>query len=183
LLSVSQLCERGYNCLFTDKGVAVFRRSADLFAFTGVLREKLYLVNFIPEEVELDRWLIVKINMGWLWHRKLAHVDMRNLHKLQKDGHILGLINIVFEKDSPCVACQAGKQVRTHHHAKNIMTITRPLKMLHIDLFGPVTYISIAGNKYVLIIVDDYSRFTCVFFLQDKSETQEVLKNLEKGRK
>jgi hypothetical protein len=109
LLSVSQLCERGYNCLFTDKGVAVFRRSADLFAFTGVLRGKLYLVNFIPEEVELDRWLIVKINMGWLWHRKLAHVDMRNLHKLQKDGHILGLINIVFEKDSPCVACQAGK--------------------------------------------------------------------------
>jgi hypothetical protein len=63
------------------------------------------------------------------------------------------------------------------------MTITRPLKMLHIDLFGHVTYISIAGNKYVLIIVDDYSRFTCVFFLQDKSETQEVLKNLEKGRK
>jgi transposase InsO family protein len=56
------------------------------------------------------------------------------------------------------------------------MTTTRPLKMLHMDLFGPVAYISIGGNKYGLIIIDNYSRFTWVFFLQDKSETQEVLK-------
>jgi hypothetical protein len=73
------------------------------------LRGKLYLVDFIPEEVELDRCLIAKTNMGWLWHKRLAHVDMRNLHKLQKDGHILELINIVFEKDRPCGAYQAGK--------------------------------------------------------------------------
>jgi transposase InsO family protein len=56
------------------------------------------------------------------------------------------------------------------------MTTIRPLEMLHMDLFGPVAYISIGGNKYGLIIVDDYSHFTWVFFLQDKSETQEVLK-------
>jgi hypothetical protein len=176
LLSISQLYERGYNCLFTNKGVTVFRRSDDSFVFKGVLREKLYLVDFIPDEVELDRCLITKINMGWLWHRRLAHIDMRNFHKLQQDGHILGLTNIVFEKDRPCDACQAGKQVETHHHAKNIMTTTRPLEMLHMDLFGPVAYISIDGNKYGLVIVDDYSRFTWVFFLQDKIETQEVLK-------
>jgi transposase InsO family protein len=56
------------------------------------------------------------------------------------------------------------------------MTNTRLLKMLHMDLFGPIAYISIGGNKYGLVIIDDYSRFTWVFFLQDKSETQEVLK-------
>jgi transposase InsO family protein len=56
------------------------------------------------------------------------------------------------------------------------MTTTRLLEMLHIDLFGPVAYISIGGNKYGLIIVDYYSRFTWVSFLQDKSETKEVLK-------
>jgi hypothetical protein len=77
---------------------------------------------------------------------------MRNLHKLQNDGHILGLINIVFKKDSPYGTCQAEKEVETHHHDKNIMTITRPLEMLHIDLFGPVAYISIGGNKYGLVI-------------------------------
>jgi hypothetical protein len=81
-LSVSQLCEIGYNCLFTDKGVTVFKRSDDSFVVKGVLREKLYLVDFIPEKVEFDRCLIAKTNMGWLWHRRLAHVGIRNLHKL-----------------------------------------------------------------------------------------------------
>jgi transposase InsO family protein len=59
---------------------------------------------------------------------------------------------------------------------KNIMTTHRPLELLHIDLFGPIAYISIDGSKYCLVIVDDYSRFTWVFFLQDKSQTQETLK-------
>jgi hypothetical protein len=86
----------GYNCLFTNEGVTVFRRSDCSLVFKGVLRGKLYLVNFVPEEVELDKCLIAKRNMGWLWHHRLAYVDMRNLHKLQRDGHILGLTNIVF---------------------------------------------------------------------------------------
>jgi hypothetical protein len=63
------------------------------------------------------------------------------------------------------------------------MTTTRPLEMVHMDLFDPVAYISIDGNKYGLVIVDDYSHFTCVFFLQDKSETQEVLKKFLKRAK
>jgi hypothetical protein len=105
LLSVSQLCEMSYNCLFTNKGVTIFWRSDGSFAFKGVLRGKLYLVDFIPEEVELDKCLIAKRNMGSLWYRRLAHVGMRNLHKHQKEGHILGLTYIVFEKDRPYEAC------------------------------------------------------------------------------
>jgi hypothetical protein len=96
---------------------------------------------------------------------------MRNIYKLQNDDHILQLINIVFLKNRPYGACQVEKQVGAHHHDKNIMTTIRPLEMLYIDLFGPIAYISIGKNKYGLVIVDDYSRFTWVFFLQDKSET------------
>jgi hypothetical protein len=90
---------------------------------------------------------------------------MRNLHKLQKEVHILEPMNVAFEKDKSCGACQADKQVGTPHHAKNIMTTMTPLEMLHMDLFGPITYISIGGNKYDLTIVDNYSHFTWVFFL------------------
>jgi hypothetical protein len=142
LLSVSQLCKMGYNCLFTDIGVTVFRRSDDSVAFNGVLEGQLYLVDF--NRVELDTCLIAKANMGWLWHRRLAHVGMKNLHKLLKGEHILGLTNV---------------------H-----------ELLHMDLFGPIAYISIGGSKYCLVIVDDYSRFTWVFFLREKSQTQETLK-------
>jgi hypothetical protein len=101
---------------------------------------------------------------------------MKNLHKLLNGEHILGLTNVHFEKDRICSACQAGKQVGVHHPHKNIMTTHRPLELLHMDLFGPIAYISIGGSKYCLIIVDDYSRFTWVFFLQEKSQTQETLK-------
>jgi hypothetical protein len=80
------------------------------------------------------------------------------------------------EKDRPCAACQAGKQVGTTHQSKNVMTTSRPLELLHMDLFGPVAYLSIGGSKYGLVIVDDFSRFTRLFFLQDKSETQGTLK-------
>jgi hypothetical protein len=58
----------GYNCLFTDKGVTIFRRSDASYAFSGILRRKLYLVDFNPEEMELDKCLIAKTNIGWLWH-------------------------------------------------------------------------------------------------------------------
>jgi transposase InsO family protein len=56
------------------------------------------------------------------------------------------------------------------------MTTERPLELLHMDLFDPIAYISIDGSKYCIVIVDDYSHFTWVFFLQEKSQTQETLK-------
>jgi hypothetical protein len=180
LLSVSQLCKMGYNCLFTDVGVTVFRRSDDLVAFKGVLEGQLYLVDFNDNQAELDTCLIAKTNMGWLWHRRLGHVGMRNLHKLLKGEHILGLTNFHFEKDRVCSACQVGKQVSAHHTHKNIMTTDMPLKLLHMDLFAPIAYISIDGSKYCLVIMDDYSRFTWVLFLQEKSQTQETLKGFSR---
>jgi hypothetical protein len=176
LLSVSQLCKMSYNCLFIDVGVTIFRRSDDSIAFKGVLDGQLYLVDFNDNNVELDTCLIAKTNMGWLWHRWLAHVGMKNLHKLLKGEHILGLSNVHFEKDRIYSAYQAGTQVGAHHSHKNVMTTDRPLELLHMDLFGPITYISIDWSKYCLVIVDDYSRFTWVFFLQEKSQTQETLK-------
>jgi hypothetical protein len=101
---------------------------------------------------------------------------MENLHKLLKGEHILGLTNVHFEKDRIYSACQARKQVGVRHPHKNIMTTDRPLALLHMDLLGPIAYISIGGSKYYLVIMDDYSRFTWVFFLQEKSQTQETLK-------
>jgi transposase InsO family protein len=72
--------------------------------------------------------------------------------------------------------CQAGKQVGVHHPHKKIITLERPLELLHMDLFGLIAYISIGGSKYYLVIVDDYSRFIWVFFLMEKSQTQDTLK-------
>jgi hypothetical protein len=143
--------------------VSIFRRSDDSYIFSDILRGKLYLVNFIPEEMELDKCIITKTNMGWLWHRMLAHIGMRNLHKLQKEGHILGLINVVFEKDMPCIECQAGKQVEPPHHAKNAMTTTRPLKMLHSSVLSSTLVLAIT-NMVLLSLMIILVSLGCSFY-------------------
>jgi hypothetical protein len=77
-------------------------------------------VDFTKVKVDPKVCLVAKSDLDWLWHRRLAHVGMRNLAKLQKDEHILRLTNVVFEKDRLCSASQVGKQVAAHHPAKNI---------------------------------------------------------------
>jgi transposase InsO family protein len=165
-----------YNCLFTDKGVKVFKREDSSIVFTSQLKNKLYLVDFNKSKAKLETCLVAKSSMGWLWHCRLAHVGMRNLAELLKEEHILGLTNVHFEKDRICSACQARKQVDVPHPPKSIMTTTQQLELIHMDLFGPVAYLSIGGNKYGLVIVDDYSRFTWVFFVFDKFQVQEKVK-------
>src|SRR3954469_21317538 len=68
----------------------------------------------------------------------------------------------------------AGKQHEKQHKVKTIITSTRPLELLHLDLFRPPSYDSLGGRRYCLGIVDDYTRYTWVFFLKTKDETQET---------
>jgi hypothetical protein len=90
--------------------------------------------------------------MGWLWQRRLGHVGMKQLNRLVKHELVLCLIYVKFEKDKLFSACQAGKQVANPHPNKSIMSTTRPLELLHMDLFSPTTYRSIGGNTYCLVL-------------------------------
>ena len=72
-----------------------------------------------------------------------------------------------------CDACARGEQVRTSFKLKNCISTTRPLEMLHVDLSGPMRITSRGGKRYVLVIVDDYSRFIWTLFLASKDETFE----------
>jgi hypothetical protein len=137
LLVVSHLCHVGYNCSFTNVDVTVFRRSDGSLAFKGASAVKLYFIDFTKENVNIDVCLLAKTNMDWLWHPCLAHVGMQNLHKLLKGQHVLGLTVVYFEKDRPCVACQAEKQVGTSHLSKNIMTTSIPWVLIWISS-GPL---------------------------------------------
>jgi transposase InsO family protein len=88
-----------------------------------------------------------------------------------------------FEKNKLCSACQAGKQDGNTHPTKSVMCTSRPLELLHMDLFGPTTYRSIGENIYGLVVVDDYSRYTWVLFLSDKSNVFSIFKGLGKKLK
>ncbi|GJY79854.1 putative ribonuclease H-like domain-containing protein [Tanacetum coccineum] len=85
-----------------------------------------------------------------------------------------------FEKDHLCSACQLGKSKKFSHRPKSENTNMEVLHTLHMDLCGPMRVQSIKGKKYILVIVDDYSRFTWVKFLRSKDETPEFVTNFLK---
>ncbi|GJT42065.1 putative ribonuclease H-like domain-containing protein, partial [Tanacetum coccineum] len=112
-----------------------------------------------------------------LWHRRLGHINFKNLNKLVKGNLVRGLPSKVFRNDHTCVACQKGKQHKASCKAKLERTITEPLHTLHMDLFGPTSVKSINHASYCLVITDDCTRFSWVFFLATKDETSGILQN------
>ncbi|KAK1698030.1 hypothetical protein QYE76_014727, partial [Lolium multiflorum] len=172
LLSIYHLADAGYNSYFTKYYVQVFRSDNLKLVLVGYVENNLYVVDLSKESPSPSTCLMAaKHDEGWLWHRRLGHVNMRNLKQLLKGEHIVGLTGIYFEKDRVCSACVAGKQLKKKHPIKSIVTTSRPLELLHLDLFGPSHYDTLGGSKYGLVIVDDYSRYSWVFLLKSKDET------------
>nr|GEU45535.1 hypothetical protein [Tanacetum cinerariifolium] len=111
-----------------------------------------------------------------LWHMRLGHVNFKTMNKLVKGNLVRGIPSKIFENDHTCVACQKGKQHKVTCKAKLVSLISQPLQMLHMDLFGLTSVNSINHKKYCLIVTDDFSRFSWVFFLATKDVTSKVLK-------
>ncbi|GKC46926.1 putative ribonuclease H-like domain-containing protein [Tanacetum coccineum] len=116
-----------------------------------------------------------------LWHRMLGHLDFKTMNKLVKGNLVRGLPSKLFKNDQTCVACQKGKQHRASCKSKTENSISLPLHLLHMDLFGPTFVKSLMKKMYCLVVTDDYSRFTWVFFLATKDETSGILKSFITG--
>ncbi|GJY38179.1 retrovirus-related pol polyprotein from transposon TNT 1-94 [Tanacetum coccineum] len=112
---------------------------------------------------------------SWLWHRRLSHLNFGTLNKLAKDGLARGIPRLKFQKDHLCSACALGKSKKSSHQPKAKDTNQEKLYLLHMDLCGPMRVASINGKRYILVIVDDYSRFTWVRFLRTKDEAPEAI--------
>ncbi|GKD11300.1 ribonuclease H-like domain-containing protein [Tanacetum coccineum] len=112
---------------------------------------------------------------------KVAHLNFSTINKLAKQGLVRGLPKLKYEKYHFCSACSLGKCKMHTHKPKSEDFIQEKLYLLHMDLCGPMRIESINGIKYILIIVDDYSRFTWVKNLRLKDATPEfIIKFLKK---
>ncbi|GKC41457.1 retrovirus-related pol polyprotein from transposon TNT 1-94 [Tanacetum coccineum] len=107
---------------------------------------------------------------SWLWHRRLSHLNFGAINHLARHGLVRGLPKLKFEKDHLCSACAMGKSKKKPQKPKFKDTNQEKLYLLHMDLCGPMRVASVNGKKYILVIVDDYSRFTCVKCLRSKDE-------------
>ncbi|GJX78725.1 putative ribonuclease H-like domain-containing protein [Tanacetum coccineum] len=133
--------------------------------------------NIIPKESLTCLVAKATLDESMLWHRRLGHVNFKTINKLVKENLVRGLPLKRFKNDQTCVACLKGKQHKASCKSKIQNSITQPLFMLHMDLFGPTFVSSLMNKKYCLVVTDDYSRFTWVFFLASKDETSGILKS------
>ncbi|GJX25259.1 putative ribonuclease H-like domain-containing protein [Tanacetum coccineum] len=185
LFSVSQMCDKKNKVLFTDTECLVLSPDFKLPDENQVLlrvprQNNMYsfnLENIVPTGGLACLIAKATVDESNKWHRRLGHVNFKNLNKLVKGNLVRGLPSKIFQNDHTCVACQKGKQHKASCKAKLVSSISQPLQLLHMDLFGPTSVRSINHKTYCLVITDDFSRFSWVFFLRTKDETNGILKD------
>ncbi|GJT00955.1 putative ribonuclease H-like domain-containing protein [Tanacetum coccineum] len=166
LFSVSQMCDKKNYVLFTDTECLVLSPNFKLPDENQILlkiprEDNMYsfdMKNIIPKESLTCLVAKATLDESMLWHRRLGHINFKSINKLVKENLIRGLPLKRFENDQTCVACLKGKQQRASCKSKVLNPITKPLFMLHKDLFGPTYVSSLMHKKYCLVITDDYSR-------------------------
>nr|GEY77003.1 hypothetical protein [Tanacetum cinerariifolium] len=189
LFSVSQMCDKKNKVLFTDTECLVLSSDFKLLDESQVLlrvprENNMYnvnLKNIVPYEDLTCLFSKATINESNLWHRRLGHINFKTINKLVKGNLVRGLPTKVFENNNTYVACKKGKQHRASCKSKPVSFVDQPLFRLHMDLFRPTFVKSLNKKNYCLVITDDYSRFTWVFFLATKDETSPILKTFITG--
>ena len=101
--------------------------------------------------------------------------------KTFKQDMVVGVKDVIFDKNKLCSACQAGNQFTSSHPMKAYLSTSRCLELLHMHLFGPTTYKSLGGNLYCLVIVDDYSRYAWTFFSRGQEQNRPDLQDIHQA--
>ena len=169
LLSISQLCDKGFNIIFKTDSCIIEDKLTHEAKLRGNRINNIYMIS-LDDISSKVKCLLSTNNESWLWHRRFAHIHMNHLNKLVKHDLVIGLPKIKFSKDRKCDACEKSKLRKVSFKPKHIMSTDKPLQLIHMDLFGPTSTKSFGGNFYALVIVDDYSRFTWTLFLVHKNE-------------
>ncbi|GJS00768.1 putative ribonuclease H-like domain-containing protein [Tanacetum coccineum] len=183
------MCDKKNSVLFTDTECVVLSPDFKLLDENHVLlrvprKDNMYSVdlkNIVPSGGLTCLFAKATLDESNLWHRRLGHINFKTMNKLVRGNLVRGLPSKIFENNHTCVACQKGKQHKASCKTKTISSISQPLQMLHMDLFGPTFVKSLMKKMYCLVVTDDYSRFSWVFFLATKDETSEILKTFITG--
>nr|GEX61940.1 retrovirus-related Pol polyprotein from transposon TNT 1-94 [Tanacetum cinerariifolium] len=112
---------------------------------------------------------------SWLWHQRLSHLNFDTINDLARNDLVAGLPMFKYHKEHLCPSCEQGKSKRASHPPKPVPNSRQRLHLLLMDLCRPMRISSINGKRYVLVIVDDYSRYTWVHFLRSKDEAPKVI--------
>nr|GFA46557.1 retrovirus-related Pol polyprotein from transposon TNT 1-94 [Tanacetum cinerariifolium] len=176
LFSVGQFCDADLEVAFR-KSTCFIRDLKGNDLLTGSRGMDLYSITLQDINSPNPICLVAKAtsSQAWLWHRRLSYLNFDTINLPSKNDIVVGLLKLKFVKDHICSSCELGKAKRKSFHSKLTPSSKRRLQLLHMDLCGHMRVASINEKRYVLVIVDDYSRYTWTHFLRFKDETPKVL--------
>ena len=158
VLSISQFCDKGFEVKFSSDFCYVNDAKTKSTKLRGKRTNNVYLVDWDSTVDNNPTCFFAKSQneLGWLWHRKMNHLNFKAISQLIALNLVEGLPKSSFQKNRLCDACQMGKQVKSSFKKKPCLSTSRVLELLHLDLFGPIQIMSVSGKKYLLVIVEDF---------------------------
>ena len=174
LLSITQISDKDFLFQFSKKGCVIIDEEGIQVLEGNRNTDNCYGV--VPTSKISCR--SARVDMLELWHHRLGHANFKQVDKVSKLEAVEGLPKFGKVEKTICSACQMGKQTKASHHNVNVIATSRCLKLLHVNLMGPTRIESLGGKRYIMVIVDDFSRYTWAEFLIEKSEAYEKLEIL-----
>ncbi|GJX34038.1 retrovirus-related pol polyprotein from transposon TNT 1-94 [Tanacetum coccineum] len=156
LLSIGQICDNKCRVTFSEHDSEITKDGKVIGK--GIRKKGLYVMKLGNKPKDQICLATIDEN-STLWHRRLGYGNMRLIQSLASKELVRNLPKLKFNQHF-YDACKMGKQAHANHKAKNIVSMTRCLELIHMDLFCPSAVRSYRGNRYTLVIVDDYSRYT-----------------------
>ena len=174
LLSISQICDQYFMVLFS-KGKCLAMDEFGKKLISGV-RTLDNCYGLVPD-ADIVCNSICLPNED-LWHQRMGHASYKHLSIVSKHESVLGMPKLSRVNNVVCVSCQLGKQAKAKYPGTQTSATFRPLELLHLNLMGPSRTESLGGKRYIMVVVDDFIRYTWVILLRSKSDAPERIKAL-----
>ncbi|GJY45560.1 retrovirus-related pol polyprotein from transposon TNT 1-94 [Tanacetum coccineum] len=176
LFSVGQFCDGDLEVAFRSNTCYVQNLEGDDLLM-GSRDSNLYTISISEMAASSLVCLMSRATStkSWLWHRRLSHLNFSTINQLTLNDLVDRLLKLKYTKDHLCSACEQGTSKKASLLPKLVPSTKSKLELLHMDLCGPIQVASINGKKYILVIVDDYSRYTWVYFLRTKDEAPKMI--------
>nr|GEZ28087.1 retrovirus-related Pol polyprotein from transposon TNT 1-94 [Tanacetum cinerariifolium] len=181
LFSVGQFCDSNLKVAFR-RNACFIRNLEGVDLLKGDRSTNLYTINLHEMAYVSLICLMARASStkSWLWHQRLSHFNFNTINDLARNDLVSGLPKFKYHKEHLCPSYEQGKSKRASHLPKPVPNSRQRLHLLHMDLCGPMRIASINEKRYVLVIMDDYSRYTWLHFLRSKDEAPEVIKTFLK---
>nr|GEV81553.1 hypothetical protein [Tanacetum cinerariifolium] len=179
--SVGQFCDLDLEVAFRRNACFV-RNLEGVDLLKGDRTTNLYTINLheMNSTSPICHMARASFTKSWLWHQRLSHLNFDTINDLAKNDLVSGLPKFKYHKEHLRPSYEQGKSKRASHPPKPVPNLRQRLHLLHMVLGGPMRIANINGKRYVLVIVDDYSRYNWVHFLISKDEAPEVIKTFLK---